>query len=625
MVSISPLFKGNSLASPTLLAPNMTTTDTQEHLDDEIAALTLMLCNLRTQRNALSPISRLPLEILASIFIHYARSCQKTQRGIPDWVNVARVCRHWRDVALNCSTLWSFLFVSSKHCTDELLARSKRVPLKVRVDSEYPKQSRELNLLEKVALQADRIQDLCLRLARREAERILSLLSSPAPLLETLEISLERSNYLGETSLVSGVLFDGHTPALRKLELINYAFPLISPTLRGLTSLRLRDLGTSFQPTLVSLKVALSRMQDLAHLHLENALPSARVDSIEESLENSEMLSFRKLSRLSIVAPFTTVVLLLSCFDIPLKTEVRLRCCFEAHAKDHTPIYPLLAKRFIASNDQAFSLVPIIRTSFVETASATVGFIFSTAERDSGRRAYSASTTSYDLGQLNEDWDCNIPLKIDVVLRTSLSKDREDLVGGVCRSVPLANLQGAHFSFDSGTALSSGFWTQTFGHLQELRHIKLSGVNVHGLVRSLSFTPHHPPRSKSGNLESGSVQTFAPALEELELYGVPFSKACYGRSQNNSNNCSCSAPCLYDALSNRQAEGRGVQRLVLAECMYVRDHDVEGLRELVTDVDWDGVTRTIPSSESEEDEVEDSDDGRPRGSWARVNVFSLDG
>lgn len=586
------------------------TTGVQERLDDQIAALTLMLCNLRTQRNTLSPVSRLPPEILASIFIQCARNHQKNRWGIPDWVNVSYVCRHWRGVALNCSTLWSFLFVSSRHWTDELLARSKTAPLKICVDSEYPKHSKEMILLERVAHRANRIQDLCLRLACREAERILSLLSSPAPLLQTLQISVERPNYLGGTALVQGVLFDGYTPALRKLELINYAFPLTSPTLCGITSLRLRDLGASFQPTLASLMIALSRMQDLAHLYLENALPSARTSSVDQSFGNSGKISFPKLSRLSIVAPFTTVVLLLSCFDIPLTTEVRLRCCFEADAEDHTPIHPVLAKRFIASNDQTLALVPTIRTCFIETASATVGFIFSTAKRDSGRHAYSASTTSYDLGRLNEDWDCHIPLKVDVVLRTSLSKDREDLARGICRSVPLTNIQSAHFSFDSGTALSSGFWTKTFGHLEELRHVKLSGVNLQGLVRALSPTLHRLPKDKSGDLASRSVQTFAPALEELELCGAPFSKACYGRSQGNSNNCSCSVQCLYDTLANRQAEGHGLQRLVLAECMYVRDYDVGDLKGLVTDVDWDGLTRTIPNSESEEDE---EDDDTPRG------------
>jgi hypothetical protein len=41
------------------------------------------------------------------------------------WVNVSYVCRHWRNVALNCATLWTYLFVMSPRWTEELLARSK--------------------------------------------------------------------------------------------------------------------------------------------------------------------------------------------------------------------------------------------------------------------------------------------------------------------------------------------------------------------------------------------------------------------------------------------------------------------------------------------------------------------
>ena len=605
MVSASPLVTAGA-PTPTSNA----ITEVQTRLDDEIAALTMVLSNLRTQRNTFSSISRLPPEILASIFIQCARSHQHNRCPgyyIPDWVNVSYVCRHWRDVALNCSTLWSFLFVSSQCWTDELLARSKTAPLKVQVDSEYS-MSRELYLLKRVAHQADRIHDLCLRLTCQEAERILSLFSSPASLLQSLRISVEWPDYLSESPLLSGTLFDGTTPSLRKLELINYAFPLTSPTLRGLTLLRLRDLGTSFQPTLAELMGALSRMRGLAHLHLENALPSAHSNATGQSFEDLEKLTFPQLSRLSIVAPFSTVVMLLSCVDLPIQTEVRLRCCFETSIEDYTPIYPLLAKRFIASKHQGFTLVPIVRTCFIETASATVCFTFSTAERDSARRAFSASTTSYDLGQLCEDWDCNIPLKVDIALRTSLSKDREDLVGGVCGGMPLTNLQSAHFSFDMGTTLSSAFWRKTFGHLQELRYIRLSEVNLQGLVRVLSLSPHHGPKNRGGNLELGSGQVFAPALEELELYRVNFSKKCSGRSQGNPNDCSCSTPCLYDALSCRQAEGHGLRRLVFTECTYVDDYDVEGLGESVTDVDWDGVTRTNPDSGSE-DEVEHEDDG----------------
>ncbi|KAG8220947.1 hypothetical protein J3R82DRAFT_2452 [Butyriboletus roseoflavus] len=308
-----------------------------------------------------------------------------------------------------------------------------------------------------------------------------------------------------------------------------------------------------------------------------------------------------------------------------MQTEVRLRCCFEAGVEDYPLIYPLLAKRFIASKHQEFALVPIIRTSFIETASATVGFIFSTAERDSGCRAFSVSPTSYDLGQLREDWDRNIPLKVDVVLRTSLSRDREDLVGGVCGSMPLTHLQSAHFSFDMGTTLSMAFWRKSFGHLQELRHMRLSEVNLQGLVQVLSLAPHHHPKNKDGNLGLGSGQVFAPALEELELHSVKFSEKCFGRSQGDPNDCTCSAPCLYDALSSRQAEGHGLRRLIFTECMYVRDHDVEGFGESVADVNWDGVGGTIPDSESKEDEAEDEDedDGGPHGHLGMRHIHAF--
>jgi hypothetical protein len=45
----------------------------QTHIDEEINARYLPVCALRTKRNALSPISRLPDDLLAIVFIFYAR------------------------------------------------------------------------------------------------------------------------------------------------------------------------------------------------------------------------------------------------------------------------------------------------------------------------------------------------------------------------------------------------------------------------------------------------------------------------------------------------------------------------------------------------------------------------
>ncbi|KAF8437158.1 hypothetical protein L210DRAFT_3356803, partial [Boletus edulis BED1] len=110
--------------------PDMAVAATARRLDEEIAKQIRLLCDLQTQRNSCSLISRLPTETLAAIFVCSARDYHSTHDGsptetAPSWVNVSYVCRHWRNVALNCATLWSHLFITSPRWTEELLARSK--------------------------------------------------------------------------------------------------------------------------------------------------------------------------------------------------------------------------------------------------------------------------------------------------------------------------------------------------------------------------------------------------------------------------------------------------------------------------------------------------------------------
>lgn len=52
-------------------------------IDEEINARYLPFCALCTKRNTLSPVSRLPDELLAAVFIFYAR-----QNHISEWAKV---------------------------------------------------------------------------------------------------------------------------------------------------------------------------------------------------------------------------------------------------------------------------------------------------------------------------------------------------------------------------------------------------------------------------------------------------------------------------------------------------------------------------------------------------------
>ncbi|KAF9241051.1 hypothetical protein BU15DRAFT_45227, partial [Melanogaster broomeanus] len=335
--------------------------EARTRVDDEVALLKLPICALLTQRNALSPVSRLPHEILATIFLYQAYSFYQDPRysgtwGAPPWANVSYICRHWRDVALNTSSLWSFLFVSPPRWTKELLSRTNMLPLRIRINVRYWARE-EMIFLEQVTTDVTRIQDLSLKLPRNLTEGIFSKLSTtPAPLLHTLRLFVTQTDT--ESALVPDTLFSRETPALRTLELYRCHVPWSSPIFTALTTLRLRDIASSSQPTITEILAMLRHMSDLAHLYLENALPSAE-DTLDswDSLP-SECFDLPHLSCLALVAPFSTVVVFLSNVTVPLKTEVRLCCRRDVFTASYATLYPLLERRFNTASD----VEPVIRT-----------------------------------------------------------------------------------------------------------------------------------------------------------------------------------------------------------------------------------------------------------------------
>jgi hypothetical protein len=81
-----------------------------------------------------SPISRLPPEILADIFVRCVPVSIGRLRTSLIWLNIPKVSTLWRDVALGCPEFWSTLVVLRPKWTPVFLARSKTVPLVVRAD-----------------------------------------------------------------------------------------------------------------------------------------------------------------------------------------------------------------------------------------------------------------------------------------------------------------------------------------------------------------------------------------------------------------------------------------------------------------------------------------------------------
>jgi hypothetical protein len=85
---------------------------------------------LSQRRNELAPISSLPTEIIADILL--LASAKRNDPGMA-WLNVAHVCRQWRDIALNQPLFWSHINFTNLTSAGaaEMLARAKEAPLQL--------------------------------------------------------------------------------------------------------------------------------------------------------------------------------------------------------------------------------------------------------------------------------------------------------------------------------------------------------------------------------------------------------------------------------------------------------------------------------------------------------------
>ncbi|KAF8136118.1 hypothetical protein EV363DRAFT_1428578 [Boletus edulis] len=513
---------------------------TLDHVEEEVARQKSVLSNLHTY----AFISRLPTETLQDIFIHCARDYHYQNLyptvSVPSWVNVSYVCRHWRNVALESPTLWTYIFIMSRRWTEVLLARSKQASLKIRV-SLIPRE--RLSCVGMVMNHVERIQELCLHLPAR-ASSILSRLSSRAPRLQDLDITVVIPDSPVEWP---SSLFDGAPPALRTLKLATCPVPLHSFRLSALTVLHLVDVPVQFQQDMEEFLTALSCMQDLKYLYLYDALPSATGFLSSAVFKTFEKIDLTHLSRLWISAPLSTTVTLLSCINIPLKTQVRLECNSERNSSlDHYALLrSLLAQRY---KDQAQSS-PTILSLIVQSVEGRVILTFSPRQRDTTPITYEA-------------WDRDVPPSLHIELDHRMI-DKDTIINDICSSMPVSYVQTLSVV---RPWFSPALWRRILRQLQDVRYITLYGGYMPDLS-VLSLTDHTTHDSEGEDAHNhaacyrGQNHILAPRLEELELERITF------LPDDGSN---LPAPAitrsrLLAALSTRRLEG-SPGRLTMTRC-----------------------------------------------------------
>ncbi|KII86634.1 hypothetical protein PLICRDRAFT_262306 [Plicaturopsis crispa FD-325 SS-3] len=256
----------------------------RQRVDEEIACLMRTVQTLRTYRNTMVPINKLPPEILSHIFTYGTGL-----RSLP-----ATVCSHWRAISLQCPSLWRDLirpYHSHPEWTALLLERSKNAP--IRLDLHKVEELRIIGELESFS-------------------HYLLSFKDPTPLLEDLSLKLD-SGFRGDasSSMIPDSFFPS-TPRLRYLSLVNCVVRWDRPIFQNLIELRIIRMpwmsnqgsdGLDVRFSTAQLLAILETNPALQTLQLGNAVQAVHFDTVPDEVR----VSLPHLIRLQLEDPLGAV------------------------------------------------------------------------------------------------------------------------------------------------------------------------------------------------------------------------------------------------------------------------------------------------------------------------------
>ena len=188
---------------------------------------------LRSTRNALAPISRVPPEVLALVPDFWDREDRDQ-----DLVALTHVCKAWREVFTSCSSLWTDLDCVDTEKTRVYLNRSKSSSIHLSLNrDEGP--FLDDPFFELAPDVIGRLESLTVEVAPEHFQNITDRLSRPAPLLRKLEIDIDYTFEPQHNPVLGPALFDGDLSSLRELHLYGVCTELPWRNMDNLTMFKL--------------------------------------------------------------------------------------------------------------------------------------------------------------------------------------------------------------------------------------------------------------------------------------------------------------------------------------------------------------------------------------------------
>lgn len=509
-------------------------------IDQDLAALAESMRVLHSRRNCLARIYCLPPEILVTVFRHFESFEDHTStshhRGTPICLILTHVCKHWRQLALDCPTLWISVSCVSPRWLDVMLERSKDAHLV----ATYHAPVSLRGCLEPVLSHLSRIKILKICSVSADVDRITELLSlQPAPSLKIFEFAVI-GNVHHSLMPISDTIFQGQVPLLQSIAFVlcslNWAWSIFS----GLRSLSVRG-TTGALPTLVQLLSTLRYMPDLEQLTLQwlsNMTPFGDT----ELCDKVPLIQLKSIA-LDIGTP-KTIVSLFDRLVLPAGVKTALHL---SQIEGSQSFFDLFSAMDRASGGPS-PFVRSLRAIRISNNGFVVQFCTSMAFK---------SHYHYSWNPADDD----IPLSIQFTCNP-LAHVQSTIIFELCRiASPQARIHSMFL--ESLYDLPELFWRTGSADLLDLQIIHLSRNSIRGLIEALSF-------------DDTQVTGLAyPSLRVLELEGTNFGDH--------------EAEDLQHVIKQRAERGTYLHELRLAGCMKnLTAGQVRLLEETGVNVDWDG-------------------------------------
>ncbi|ESK97876.1 hypothetical protein Moror_17305 [Moniliophthora roreri MCA 2997] len=278
----------------------------------EEARLIEQLSHIRTELNILAPIAILPPEILLRILSLCARRTHpNTRRGCCHVMAFAQVCRQWRLLALQTSSLWTTIDLCNTAYASEFLTRSKDAQIALVAISPLKsyEESIERHMNRISSIDAILFPDSMFALFRSiDTGDVITLNNLTA-------LNLRIPSIAAHIDLSCLQL-----PAVRRLSLEGVKVDWES--CNGLISLRLCGLPSTHAPTCQQLFGMLERSLSLEKIELENVIPDG-----SEDYKPRSAISLLHLAKMTVASKKADVVRVLQeGLIVPSSAQVKVRC-----------------------------------------------------------------------------------------------------------------------------------------------------------------------------------------------------------------------------------------------------------------------------------------------------------